>query len=221
NPQTERLRYAQAATDQQLRERSIETGARVEVARDLVETQIVALDVGRRKPLDPQRGVRGDESILNRVVEADHERAERIVDGLRRELASLDDLREVGDEVPDLVDRQLAERTAAECGHEALTSVDLVVGPRAGLQVRPAPRQPPVPVAAERFLRVPNLPALHLLDQPTPRVPCGTLVREATLRRLSPIAAAIDKPPADTFGGPVRVHAAVAAVAGCVAAAGG
>ena len=99
--------------------------------------------------------------------------------------------------------------------------MDFVVGPGTGLQVRLAPLQPPLPVAAERFLRVADLAALDALDQATPRVPGGTLAGEAALRRLGSVAAAVDKSPANAFGSAIRVDASASAVARGVAAARG
>ena len=176
--------------------------------------------MSRRKPLHPEGGFDGEQAVADRGVEADDERPKRIVHGLRRQLACLDVLGQLGDELADVVHGQLAEGTSrrrapAACGRR------LVACPGARLEIWPPASEPAPPIRAERLLGVAHLAALDLLDQPSAGVAGGTRAGEAALGRLRPVAAPVDEAPADAVRGPVGVDAATAAVAGAVRAAGG
>jgi hypothetical protein len=129
--------------------------------------------------------------------------------------------RPLGDELADVVDRELAERACTERRDQPLAAGNLVAGPRAGLQVRPAASEPALPIPAERRLRVAHFVALDLVDQPASGISSRSLAREAALGRLGPVAAAVDEAPADAVRRPVRIDAAAAAVASGVGAPGG
>jgi hypothetical protein len=70
--------------------------------------------VRRREPLDAQRWVDREHAILDRRIETDDKRPERVVDRLRRQLPCLDLFGEVRDELADRVYRQLTEQRCAE-----------------------------------------------------------------------------------------------------------
>jgi hypothetical protein len=69
-----------------------------------------------REPLHTQRRVHREHAILDRRVEAHHERPQRVVERLRCQLARLHLIGKLGDEPTDRVKRQLAERPFAERG---------------------------------------------------------------------------------------------------------
>ena len=69
----------------------------------------------RRQSWHTQRRVGDDQSILDGVVQAHHQRDEGVVDRLDRDLTSLDGLRQVSDHAADVVDRQRAKGTGSEC----------------------------------------------------------------------------------------------------------
>ena len=63
-----------------------------------------------------------------------------------------------------------------------------------------------------------DLAPLDLLDQPPHGITSRAFAGESTLRGLRPVAAPVDKAPAEDVGGPVRVHASGATMAGGVGA---
>jgi hypothetical protein len=146
-----------------------------------VQAQILALDVGRRQTLHPERGICRDQAVFGRVVETDDERDQSIVDRLGGQLAGFYLNGQIRYEAADVLHRQLAEGTASQRWHQALATVDLIIAPAAGLQVGLAAPQPPLPVAAEGFRGVADLAALNLLDESAAGVPGGTLARKAPL----------------------------------------
>ena len=90
--QVDRLGDAKACPHEHLGERPVDLDAGVQVARDLVQAQVVVLDVGRGEALDAERGIAGDHALLDRGVQAHDEGAERVVDRLGRDLADFDPL---------------------------------------------------------------------------------------------------------------------------------
>jgi len=208
----ERLGDPQAAADQKLGQRPIDVRAGVEVARDLVQPQVLPLDVRGRKPLDLQRWVDGQQAILDRRIETDDERPERGVRRLWCQLAGINLLGQLGNELANVVHGELPERARSERRQQTLAPDDLIPGPRAALEVRPTLPEPPFPIAGECLLGVAHLPPLDLLDQPAPGIACGALAREPALGGLSPVAAPIQEPPLDSFRSAVRVDARAATV---------
>jgi hypothetical protein len=84
-----------------------------------------------------------------------------------------------------------------------------------------ATRQPALPIRAERLVGVADLATLDLFDQPASCVARRPFAGEAALRRLDPVGASVDEPPAHAVRRRVGIDAPIAPVLGGVRAAGG
>ena len=129
----DRLADPHTGGDQELRERPIDRHARIEVAGDLIEAQVVALDMGGRESLHAGRRVPRELSFPARIVQAGHECSQRVVDRLRRVAPIVHGVRQPGFHSGR---GQLGQLDGSE-GRQPLASVDLVVAVGSGLQIWP------------------------------------------------------------------------------------
>jgi hypothetical protein len=127
----------------------------------------------------------------------------------------------LGYELADVIDGELTERARAERWQQTPATGDLVASPGSRFQVGPPPGEQPLPVPAECLLRVPHFAAFDLLHQAASSSAGSALAREAALRGLGRVAAAVHEAPPHAISGLIRLDASAATVASRVCVAGG
>ncbi len=167
------------------------------------------LDVRWRKALDAESWIRREDTILDRRVEADDQRSERVVDRLRGDLSCFGRLGLFVHPGSHLLDAELVEANITEGRNKTLAAIDLVGPPGVRLEVWLAVSQPSVPPACEGLLGVPNLAPVDLLHESPACFSGRARTREPALARLLAVAAANDIAPARALRRAVRIHPAL------------
>jgi hypothetical protein len=124
--EAERLGDPQAAADQQFRQWAVCGRAARQVQIDLVDAQVVALEMSERKALDACGGVGLQQPVVGRLVEADDEHAERVVERLGFVDAGRGGF---GEPLAHVGGRDLIEAPVTELGDQALGAMCAVVVP--------------------------------------------------------------------------------------------